>query len=58
MIERIHNDPLDALPCVNLLLGSNLVRRSLLENASRIDVSAFGVFSHDREVHIVNANIL
>jgi len=48
-------DALDALARVEVLLSGDFVGSSLLEEAARADVDAFGVFSKDDETNVVES---
>src|SRR5437588_9276594 len=56
IFEGISDDALDTFARVYVFLDRDLLGSSLLEDAARIDVSTFGIFTNDDEVHIFRFN--
>src|SRR5256714_4313357 len=57
IFEGISDHALDTFARVYVFLDCDFVGSSLLEDAARIDVSTFGIFTNDDEVHIFRFNM-
>ena len=53
ILERVADNPLDALARVDVFLNRDLIGRALLEDSARIGVHAFRVFADHDEIHIL-----
>src|SRR2546423_2299380 len=56
IFEGISDYALDSFARVYVFLDRDLLGSSLLEDAARIDVNTFGIFTNDDEVHIFRFN--
>src|SRR5579862_4998282 len=53
IFEGVADDSLNAFAGVDVFLHRDLIRRTLLEDATRVDVDPFGVFAHDYEIQVL-----
>src|SRR5580693_8409083 len=53
IFEGIADGALDTLARVDVLLNRDFIRRSLLEDSTRIGIDTLGVFADDDEIHVL-----